>query len=714
MENYIDPVVFICGKTSAESRFVRNLLNLFDEGATIPFIARYRKEMTGSMDEVVIGELKTLYGQYQELEKRKGVVLESIGQQDKLTPALEKQVKECADLRTLEDIYLPFKPKKQTRAAKARAKGLEPLAAILMKQENGDVVAKAARFVKGDVESEEDALEGAKDIIAEWVSESEAARNRTRRQVERESYVCSKVVKGKEKEGEKYADYFDYRELLKHCPSHRMLAIRRGEAEGILKVALDVEDEQALDGLERIFVKGDNESARQVKQAVKDGYKRLLFPSIESEYMTLSKQKADEEAIKVFAGNLRQLLLAPPLGNKRVLGVDPGFRTGCKVVCLDETGKLLHNENIYPHPPQNEKQQAASKIVNMVATYNIQAIAIGNGTAGRETEAFIQNLHYDRKVQVFVVSENGASIYSASKIARDEFPEYDITVRGAVSIGRRLMDPLAELVKIDPKSIGVGQYQHDVEQGKLKEALDRVVESCVNNVGVNVNTAGKHLLTHVSGLGPALAENIEEYIRENGAVKSRDELKKVKRMGSKAFEQCAGFLRIDQAENPLDNSSVHPESYYVVRKIAKDLGVEVRSLIGNEALCAKIDPARYVDEKTGLLTLRDIVAELKKPGRDPRQMAQVFRFADGVTKVDDLEMGMELPGIVTNITNFGAFVDVGVKQDGLVHISEIADRYVANPADVLSLHQQVRVKVVQLDKERKRIGLSMKQVEQSK
>lgn len=712
MEYYIDPVVFITGKTNTDGRFVRNLLGLFDEGATIPFIARYRKEMTGGMDEVEIGDMKTLYGQYQELEKRKGVVLESIGQQEKLTAALEKQVKDCVDIRALEDIYLPFKPKKQTRAAKARAKGLEPLAAILMRQENGDVEGKAARFVKGDVESEEDALAGAKDIIAEWVSESEAARNRTRRQVERESYVYSKVVKGKEKEGEKYSDYFDYRELLKRCPSHRMLAIRRGEAEGILKVALEVEEEQALEGLERIFVKGDNDSARQVKQAVKDGYKRLLFPSIESEYMTLSKQKADEEAIKVFAGNLRQLLLAPPLGNKRVLGIDPGFRTGCKVVCLDETGNLLHNENIYPHPPQNDTKQAAAKIVNMVATYNIQAIAIGNGTAGRETETFIQNLRYDRKVQVFVVSENGASIYSASKIAREEFPEYDITVRGAVSIGRRLMDPLAELVKIDPKSIGVGQYQHDVEQGKLKEALDRVVESCVNNVGVNVNTAGKYLLTHVSGLGPALAENIEEYIRENGAVKSRDELKKVKRMGSKAFEQCAGFLRIEQAENPLDNSSVHPESYYVVRKIAKDLGVEVRSLIGNEALCAQIDPARYVDEKTGLLTLRDIVAELKKPGRDPRQMAQVFSFAEGITKVTDLEMGMVLPGIVTNITNFGAFVDVGVKQDGLVHISEIADKYVANPADVLSLHQHVRVKVVQLDKERKRIGLSMKLVEQ--
>lgn len=711
MEYYIDPVAFIAGKTHANAHYIENLIELFNEGATIPFIARYRKERTGSMDEVQIGEIKALFEQYQELEKRKTSILESIGQQEKLTPVLERQIKECQDQRVLEDIYLPYKPKKQTRASKAKAKGLEPLAAMLMKQENGDVVVKATRFVKGEVENEEAALEGARDIMAEWVSESEAARNRTRRHVEREAYVCSKVVKGKEKEGEKYSDYFEYRELLKRCPSHRMLAIRRGEAEGVLKVWLEVDNEVVVEGLERIFVKSNNDATRQVKLAVKDGYKRLLFPSIESEYMGLSKEKADEEAIKVFAENLRQLLLAPPLGNKRVLGIDPGFRTGCKVVCLDETGQLIHNENIYPHPPQSQRQQAAAKVVNMVATYNIQAIAIGNGTAGRETEGFIQNLRFDRKVQVFVVSENGASIYSASKIAREEFPAYDITVRGAVSIGRRLMDPLAELVKIDPKSIGVGQYQHDVDQGKLKGALDRVVESCVNKVGVNVNTAGKYLLMHISGLGPALAENIEEYIRENGALKSREELKKVKRMGSKAFEQCAGFLRIEQAENPLDNSSVHPESYYIVQKIAKDLGVNVCSLIGNEALCDRIDLSRYVDEKTGLPTLQDIVEELKKPGRDPRTVAKVFSFAEGVTKIDDLEVGMVLPGIVTNITNFGVFVDVGVKQDGLVHISELADQYVANPADVVSLHQHVLVKVVQLDKVRKRVGLSMRQVE---
>ena len=705
----LTPVRFILEKSGGDSKAVENLLALLDEGATIPFIARYRKEKTGNMDEVRIGEIKTLYAQYQELEKRKTVVLESIREQEKLVPELERQIRECMDIRTLEDLYLPYKPKKQTRAAKACAKGLEPLAAILMRQDNGDVIAKAMRFVKGEVQDEEEALQGARDIIAEWINESEAARNRTRRTVEREASISAKVIKGKETEGEKYTDYFDYREQLKRCPSHRMLAIRRGEAEGILKVGLEIDDPQALESLGRIFIKGDNDSADQVRIALKDAYKRLLFPSIETEYMALSKQKADEEAIKVFAENLRQLLLAPPLGNKRIMGIDPGFRTGCKVVCLDETGRLLHNENIYPHPPQHETRQAGAKIVNLVEMYNIQAIAIGNGTAGRETETFIQNLRFERKVQVFVVSENGASVYSASKIAREEFPEYDITVRGAVSIGRRLMDPLAELVKIEPKSIGVGQYQHDVDQSKLKETLDRVVESCVNKVGVNVNAAGKYLLMHISGLGPALAENVEEYIRENGALKSREELKKVKRMGAKAFEQCAGFLRIEEAANPLDNSSVHPESYYIVEKIARDMDVNVKELIGNEALCARINPQEYVDAKTGLLTLQDILAELKKPGRDPRTVAKVFSFAEGITKVDDLQEGMVLPGIVTNLTNFGAFVDIGVHQDGLVHISEIADRYIANPADAISLHQHVMVKVIQLDKPRKRISLSIRQ-----
>lgn len=702
-------VDFIAGRVNGDIRFIRNLLQLLEDGATVPFIARYRKEMTGNMDEVRIAEIKTLYTQFQELEKRKTSVLESIREQGKLTAELERQILECEESRLLEDLYLPFKPKKQTRAAKARLKGLEPLAVILMRQEAGDVGDKAARFVKGEVESEEEALQGARDIIAEWINENEVARNRIRRLIEREAFVRAKGIKGKEKEGEKYTDYFDYRESLKQCPSHRMLATRRGEAEGFLKVNLEIEEEKALEGIEKIVVKGNNECTSQVRMAVKDAYKRLLFPSIEAEYMSLAKQKADTEAIRVFAENLRQLLLASPLGNKRVLAIDPGFRTGCKVVCLDETGKLVHNENIYPHPPQNEYKQAAAKVANMVATYEIEAIAIGNGTAGRETERFIQNLRYDRKVQIFVVSESGASVYSASKIAREEFPNYDVTVRGAVSIGRRLMDPLAELVKIDPKSIGVGQYQHDVDQGKLKEALDQVVESCVNKVGVNVNTAGKYLLTYVSGLGPTLAENVVEYIRENGAMKSREELKKVKRMGPKAFEQCAGFLRIENARNPLDNSAVHPESYYIVEKMARDMGVQVQQLIGNEQLCSRIVAERYVDEKTGILTLKDIVEELKKPGRDPRTLAKVFSFAEGISKIEDLKEGMVLPGIVTNLTSFGAFVDVGVKQDGLVHISEIADRYVANPADVLSLHQQLRVKVVQVDSERKRIGLSIRQ-----
>lgn len=707
----IDPATFIAERVGLESIYIRNLLNLLDEGATLPFIARYRKERTGNMDEVQIGEIKSLYTQFQELEKRKITVLESIRGQDKLTEKLEKQIGECTELRVLEDLYLPYKPKKQTRASKARARGLEPLAAILMKQEQEDIMALAARFTGGEVEDEEEALQGARDIIAEWVNESELARNRIRKIVEREASVFAKVLKGKEGPGEKYADYFDYKESFRRCPSHRMLAIRRGEAEEILKVGLEVEEAEALESLERIFVKTGNASARQVKMAVKDAYKRLLFPSIESEYLSLAKQKADDESIKVFAENLRQLLLASPLGNKRVLAIDPGFRTGCKIVCLDGNGNLLHNENIYPHPPRNESRQAGCKIVNLVEMYDIQAIAIGNGTAGRETETFIQSLRFERKVQVFVVSENGASVYSASPIAREEFPDYDVTVRGAVSIGRRLIDPLAELVKIDPKAIGVGQYQHDVDQGKLKESLDQVVESCVNRVGVNVNTSGKYLLMHVSGLGPALAENIEEYIRENGALKSREELKKVKRMGTKAFEQCAGFLRIPEAENPLDNSSVHPEAYYVVEKIARDMGVEVKNLIANEELCGQIDIKRYADDKIGMLTLKDIVEELKKPGRDPRSMAKVFSFAEGITKIEDLQVGMVLPGVVTNLTNFGAFVDVGVHQDGLVHISEIADRFVANPTEVLKLHQQVRVKVIQLEKERKRISLSIKQVE---
>lgn len=709
MEYCIDPVVFVAGQSGRDSRHVSNLLRLLDGGATIPFIARYRKEMTGSMDEAEVGAVKELYEQFKELERRKKTVLEAIAQQGALTPELRRQVEACRDGRALEDIYLPYKPKRQTRAMKAKAKGLKPLADWLTRQEAGDVEERAGRFLGDEVETVEAALQGARDIIAERVNENERARDMVRKVFARTARVVSKVAKGKEAEGEKYADYFDYGEALRRCPSHRMLAIRRGECEGFLRVTLAVDDEEAVGKLRKYFVKARCGAAAQVALAVEDGYKRLLFPSIESEFLQSAKEKADGEAIKVFAENLRQLLLAPPLGNKRVVGIDPGFRTGCKVVCLDETGNLLHNETIFPHPPQNERKQAGAKLVNLTQMYRADAIAIGNGTAGRETELFVQHLRFDRDVRVFVVSESGASVYSASKIAREEFPQYDVTVRGAVSIARRLMDPLAELVKIDPKSIGVGQYQHDVDQTRLKEALDRVVESCVNKVGVNVNTASKYLLTYVSGLGPTLAENVVEYIRENGPFRSRAELRKVKRMGEKAFEQCAGFLRIEGAENPLDNSSVHPESYAVVERMAADLGMPVGELIGNAAACDRVELARYVDDRVGLPTLQDILDELRKPGRDPRSPAKVFSFADNVHSIDDLAEGMILPGIVTNITAFGVFVDVGVKQDGLVHISELADRYVANPADVVSLHQHVTVKVLQVDKGRRRVSLSMKQ-----
>ena len=708
MEFYMNPVDFITRKSDFKHHYIQNLLKLLDEGATIPFIARYRKELTGNMDEVQVETIFKLYGQFKEVEKRKATILETIDQQNQLTPDLRKQIEDCEEMCQLEDLYLPYKPKRQTRASKARDKGLEPLANWLMRQETGDVSVRGSRFFPKDMEVEE-ALQGARDIIAERVSEDKRVRENLRRQIDRGAMIVSSVIKGKEVEGEKYKDYFNYREQLRRCPSHRMLAIRRGEKEGFLRVALEIDDENAIKLIERFFVRASNDCASQVILAVKDAYKRLLFPSLESECLLGAKQKADEEAIKVFAENLRQLLLAPPLGNKRVLGIDPGFRTGCKVVCLDETGALLHNETIFPHPPRNEEKAAAAKINTLVNTYRVEAIAIGNGTAGRETERFIQRIRFERNVQVFVVSEDGASVYSASRVAREEFPEYDVTVRGAVSIARRLMDPLAELVKIDPKSIGVGQYQHDVDQAQLKESLDRVVESCVNRVGVNLNTASKYLLTYVSGLGPLLAENIVAYIRENGPFKSRSELKNVKRMGTKTFEQCAGFLRIEGAENPLDNSAVHPESYAIVERMAKDSGLSVSEMIGNEALCNRVDITRYVDDRVGLPTLRDIMDELKKTRRDPRSVAKVFAFAENIHTIDDLAEGMVVPGIVTNLTNFGVFVDIGVKQDGLVHVSELADRFVSNPVDVVSLHQHVMVKVIQVDKARKRIALSMKQ-----
>lgn len=690
---------------------IANTLKLLQGGATIPFISRYRKEATGGLDEVQIGDIQTRYEKLCELSKRKETVLSTIEEQGKLTPELKARISACWNATELEDIYLPFKPKRKTRAEAARAKGLESLALLLMMQKENNLAAKVRNFVKGEVKDEEDALKGARDILAEQISEDERSRNLMRNQFQRQALIQSKVVKGKEAEeaSAKYRDYFDFCEPLKKCSSHRLLALRRGESEGVLKVTIFPEDEDMCnERLQRLFVRANNECAHQVEEALTDAYKRLLKPAIETEFAALSKEKADEEAIRVFAENLRQLLLAPPLGQKRVMGIDPGFRTGCKVVCLDAQGTLLHNEAIYPHPPKSEYAQAARKIVKLVEQYKIEAIAIGNGTASRETEQFVTSQRYDREVQVFVVSEDGASIYSASKTAREEFPDYDVTVRGAVSIGRRLMDPLAELVKIDAKSIGVGQYQHDVDQTKLKASLDQTVESCVNLVGVNVNTASKHLLTYVSGLGPTLAQNIVDYRTENGPFESRCQLLKVPRMGAKAYEQCAGFLRIPQAKNPLDNSAVHPESYPIVEQMAKDLNCTVADLIKDKELRSKIDLKKYVTDTVGLPTLTDILQELDKPGRDPRQKIQVFEFDKNVRTLDDLQEGMELPGIVTNITNFGCFVDIGIKENGLVHVSQLADRFVSNPADVVRIHQHVRVKVMSIDHERKRIQLTMK------
>lgn len=681
---------------------------LFSEGATVPFISRYRKELTGGLDEVVVRDIELLNKKFIDLEKRKTTVLETIEEQGNLTDDLKSKIERTFDPVELEDIYLPFKPKRRTKATAAKELGLEPLAKRIMQLESGDVEQWAQKYVNSEVADSDFALQGARDIIAEWVSENQGARNKTRRLFNRGAIIYATVIKGKDEEGDKYADYFDYSEPLKKCPSHRMLAIRRGEAEGILKVTVSPEKDEAEELLENHFVRGYTHSAEQIRIALKDSYKRLVQPSLENEFKKTFKEKADAEAIEVFARNLRQLLLASPLGQKRILALDPGFKSGCKLVCLNEMGDLVHNENIYPHPPQNEKIPASKKIVALVKSYKIDAIAIGNGTASRETESFIRKIKFDVDVQVFMVNESGASIYSASTVAREEFPQYDVTVRGAVSIGRRLMDPLAELVKIDPKSIGVGQYQHDVDQTKLKENLEFVVESCVNSVGVNLNTASKHLLSSVSGLGPKLAQNIVDYRSENGSFSSRKELKKVPRMGDKAFEQCAGFLRIPKAANPLDNSAVHPESYKVVDKMAKDLQCEIIDLIKNADIRNGIDLKNYVTPNIGLPTLQDIKKELEKPGRDPRTIIKVFEFAEGINTMKDLYEGMVLPGIVTNITNFGAFVDIGVHQDGLVHISQIADRFVSNPADVVSLNQHVKVKVVSVEVDRKRIQLSMK------
>lgn len=688
---------------------VRNTLHLFGEGATIPFVSRYRKEKTGSLDEVQLMEIKKQSDRLQELDARRQTILDTITEQGKLTADLEKSILNAISMTELEDLYLPYKPKRKTRGSKAREKGLEPLAEMIMQQRSVNPAVLAENYVNEEVAGVEEALGGARDIIAEWINEDQRVRNAVRRVYERNAFVKSKLIKGKEEEGAKYADYFEFHEPLKRCPSHRLLALFRGEREGFLRVSVEPEEELALERINERVLRNNSACAEQVQTAAKDAYKRLLGPSIETEYRNLYKEKADDEAIRVFADNLQQLLLMPPLGEKSILAIDPGFRTGCKVVCLDRQGNLVHNETIYPHPPQRETSQAAKKVKSLVDAYKIEAIAIGNGTASRETEYFIRNyVRFETDVQVYVVSENGASIYSASDVGREEFPDYDVTVRGSVSIGRRLMDPLAELVKIDPKSIGVGQYQHDVDQKRLQESLDQVVVSCVNKVGVQVNTASRHLLTYVSGLGPALARNITDYIHENGPVKSRQELLKVPRLGCKAFEQAAGFLRIRGGEHPLDNSAVHPESYGVVEQMARDLGCSVNDLITDPAQRSAIKLEKYVTSETGLPTLKDILQELSKPGRDPRGRIKIFEFSQDVHQLEDVKAGMVLPGIVTNITRFGAFVDIGVKQDGLVHVSQLADKYVSDPSQVVKLHQHVKVKVLEVDLVRKRIQLSMK------
>ena len=689
-----------------------NVIRLLREGCTVPFIARYRKEMTNTMNEEVVAAIQKRLLQLEELEKRKEAVLKSIAEQEKLTPELESSIRNAKTIQDVEDLYLPYKPKRKTRAEMARQKGLEPLAKIIMSQKSDDVESLAQKYIDKEkgVETTKDALKGACDIMAEWVSENIKGRNLIRKIYHKDGVITSSVVKDKENEAKTYQQYFDWKEPIADAPSHRILAMFRAESEGLLKVKLRIDEEEALKTLDNIFVKGDNASTDLVQDAIDDAWKRLLEPSLETEIRAIYKEKADEIAVKVFAENLRQLLLAAPLGQKRTLALDPGFRTGCKVVILNEYGALLHNETIFPHPPQNETRQAGNKIRSLVNAYKIDVIAIGNGTAGRETEDFIRGIQFDRDVIAVMVNESGASVYSASKVARDEFPEYDITVRGAVSIGRRLMDPLAELVKIDPKSIGVGQYQHDVNQKLLNEELGHVVESCVNAVGVELNSASEQLLSYVSGVGPQIASNIVKYRNENGGFKNRKQLLKVPRLGEKAYEQCAGFLRIHDAEQPLDASAVHPESYHIVEKMAKRLNVEVKDLIGNKDLIAKINPKEYIEEDFGIETVNDIIAELEKPGRDPRKTFEVFEFNKNVRTIKDLKVGMQLFGIVTNITAFGCFVDVGVHQDGLVHISQMSDQFIKDPNEIVKLNQKVNVRVAELDIERKRISLSMKNI----
>lgn len=687
-------------------------IRLLEGGATIPFISRYRKEVTGMLDEVMIRNIQLRYESLVELVKRKEYIVGVIGEQ--LTPELRERIDTTFDSSELEDIYLPFKPKRRTRASVARENGLEPLAKIIMSQTSTDIERQARRFVHGKVDNVKDAIAGAMDIIAEWVSENGKARSIVRSRYVRSSIISSRVVKGKEEEGKNYQNYHNFSEPLKSCSSHRYLALRRGESEGILRVSVDIDDEEMIERLCRMFLRqsASKEVSEYITCAVKDGYKRLICPSIETEVSAMAKERADKVAIDMFADNVRQLLLAPPLGSKRIMGIDPGFRTGCKVVCLDSNGNLLHNDVIYPCAPNNDYKGAARKISNLVEAYRIEAIAVGNGTAGRETERFLSSLRYPHKVNVYSVSENGASVYSASKIARSEFPDKDVTVRGAVSIGRRLMDPLAELVKIDPKSIGVGQYQHDVDQNKLKNALDYTVESCVNSVGVNVNTASKELLSYVSGIGSTLAGNIVAYRAEHGDFSDRESLKQVPRMGDKAFQQCAGFLRIPGASNLLDNTAVHPERYLLVKRIADDEGLTLDDLVANTGRLRGIDLSKYVGNGVGLPTLNDIVSELEKPGRDPRTNVAVLEFDDRVRFIMDLQPGMELNGIVNNITAFGVFVDIGIKENGLVHISQLCDRYVSSPSEVVKLHQHVKVKVLDVDSNRGRISLSMKGITQ--
>ena len=687
---------------------VKNTLKLLDDACTIPFISRYRKEATGGLDEVMVEKIQDLQQKAIELETRKGAILKAISEQGMLNSELEKKIKEAKTLVELEDLYLPYKKTRKTRADKAREKGLEPLAKRIMQQYSDDIEHLAQNFVKNEVKDVNDALKGARDIIAEWMNTNEYIRAQLRRKFSREAIISSKVVKGKEEEGIKYSDYFKWEESLRKCPSHRFLALVRAQKEGVLQVSISIEKEDALELIKRKFIKNKSEAAAQVELAVKDAYTRLLKPALENEFFKAIKEKADKEAINVFSQNLKQLLLAAPLGAKRVMGIDPGFRTGCKVVCLDNNGNLKHNTTIYPHPPQNERKKAAAKISSLVEAYKIEAIAIGNATAGRETRKFIENCFLPKGVRIFSVDESGASVYSASKIAREEFPEYDVTVRGAVSIGRRLIDPLAELVKIDPKSIGVGQYQHEVDQTELQKSLGRVVENAVNFVGVNLNTASKELLSYVSGLGPQLAKNIVEYRKENGSFKSRKELKKVKRLGNKAFEQSAGFLRIPEAENPLDNSSVHPENYALVEQMAKDLKLKVHELVKSEQYLDSINTSSYITKEIGLPTIKDIIDELKKPGRDPRKKVNDFSYDDRIKTIEDLETGMILAGKITNITKFGAFVDIGIKQNGLIHISNLSNSFVSNPFDVINLNQEVTVKVIDVDKLRGRIQLSSK------